>query len=403
MKIKVENSLSSPVILSFSKEDTISAYVSNGGFEVLDDFIINGKKKEILSEVTKSDLKGRGGAAFKVGIKWNAVAKIESDKKFVVCNADEGEPGTFKDRWLLENRPFLIIEAITLCAYAVGASKGYIYIRGEYKNAIKTFKNALTQAYEEGFLGKNIFNSNFNFDLEIRQGAGSYVCGEETALLESIEGKRAQPRFKPPFPVEKGLWGYPTVINNVETFANVVNIIKNGANWFKQLGTENSPGTKLFPVSGRIQEPCLVEANLGVSLEKLIEEAGGVDGEFQCALVGGAAGNFLYEKELNYPLSYETLKEKGMVLGSGAVLILNRNDKKEEIVEKILEFFINESCGKCTPCREGYPILLEKFNGYLNGSVSMDEVLKLSELMFKTSLCALGQSSKFLFESYFKV
>ncbi len=403
MKIKVESSLLSPVILSFSKENTLHSYTANGGFEVLEKFIKSDNRKKILDEVANSDLKGRGGAAFKVGIKWNAVSEMESDKKFVVCNADEGEPGTFKDRWILENRPFLIIEAMTLCAYAVGASKGYIYIRGEYKNAVETLKSSLAQAYREGFLGKNIINSDFSFDLEIRKGAGSYVCGEETALLESIEGKRAQPRFKPPFPVEKGLWGYPTVINNVETFANVIYILKKGADRFKRLGTKDSPGTKLFPVSGRVKEPCLVEASLGITLEKLIEEAGGVEGEFQCAIVGGAAGNFLYENELNYPLSYETLKEKGKVLGSGAVLVLNKNDKKEEVVKKILEFFINESCGKCTPCREGYPILLDKFNGYIKGSVPMDEVLKLSKLMFKTSLCALGQSSKFLLESYFKV
>jgi len=402
MKIKVERSLSSPVILSFSKEDTLSVYISNGGFEVLERFIKDDKRREILEEILKSGLKGRGGAAFKTGIKWDAVAKAESDTKFVVCNADEGEPGTFKDKWILENRPFLIIEAMVLCAYAVGASKGYIYIRGEYRNAIEVMKNAIEQAYRDGFLGKNIMGSDFTFDIEIRRGAGSYVCGEETALLESIEGKRAQPRFKPPFPVEKGLWGYPTVVNNVETFANVVYILKNGADWFRQLGTKDSPGTKLFPISGRVREPCLVEANLGVTLDKLIEEAGGVEGEFQCALVGGAAGNFLYEGDLNYPLSYETLKEKGKVIGSGAVLVLNKGDRREDVVRNVLEFFMSESCGKCTPCREGYPVLLEKFNGYLNGSIPKDEILKLSNLMFKTSLCALGQSSKFLLESYFE-
>ncbi len=403
MKIKVEGSLSSPVILTFSKEDTLSAYASNGGFETLGRFLRDDKKREIIDEVLKANLKGRGGAAFNAGIKWKAVSQVESNRKFVVCNADEGEPGTFKDRWILENRPFLIIEAMTLCAYAVSASKGYIYIRGEYETAIETFKNALDQAYRNGFLGKNIMDTGFDFDLEIRRGAGSYVCGEETALLESIEGKRAHPRFKPPFPVEKGLWGYPTVINNVETFANVVQILKNGADWFRQFGTKDSPGTKLFPLSGRVQEPCLIEANLGVTLEKLIYEAGGITGEFQCALMGGAAGNFLYEDELNYPLSYETLREKGKVLGSGALLFLNKDDKREELVRNILRFFVNESCGKCTPCREGYPVLLDKFNGYLSGSIAKDDILKLSDLMFKTSLCALGQSSKFLLESYFRV
>ena len=401
MRIKVEKSLSFPVILTFSKEDTLSAYVSNGGFETLEKLIKNSKKQEILDEILESGLRGRGGAAFKTGVKWSAVANAKSDKKFVVCNADEGEPGTFKDRWILENRPFLIIEAMTLCAYATGASKGYIYIRGEYKKAIEVVKNAINQAYNEGFLGQKIMDSDFSFDLEIRRGAGSYVCGEETALLESIEGKRAQPRFKPPFPVDKGLWGYPTVVNNVETFANVVSILKNGADWFRQFGTQDSPGTKLFPISGRVKEPCLIEANLGVSLNSLIEESGGVSGGFQCALVGGAAGNFLYRDELDYPLSYETLRERGKVLGSGAVLVLDESDKREDIVKNVLEFFIKESCGKCTPCREGYPVLLEKFEGYLNGSVSKDEVLRLSNLMFKTSLCALGQSSKFLLESYY--
>ncbi len=403
MRIKVEKSLSSPVILSFSKEDTLSAYVSNGGFETLEKLIKNSKKQKILNEILESGLRGRGGAAFKTGVKWSAVVNAKSDKKFVVCNADEGEPGTFKDRWILENRPFLIIEAMTLCAYATGASKGYIYIRGEYKKAIEVVKNAINQAYNEGFLGQKIMGSDFGFELEVRRGAGSYVCGEETALLESIEGKRAQPRFKPPFPVEKGLWGYPTVVNNVETFANVVSILKNGANWFRQFGTQDSPGTKLFPISGRVKEPCLIEANLGVSLNSLIEEAGGVSGGFQCALVGGAAGNFLYRDELDYPLSYETLREKGKVLGSGAVLVLNESDKREDIVKNVLEFFMKESCGKCTPCREGYPLLLGKFNRYLDGSISKDEVLSLAEIMFKTSLCALGQSSKFLLKSYFKV
>ncbi|WP_051129531.1 complex I 51 kDa subunit family protein [Hippea alviniae] len=400
MRAIVSKSVKKPIIIT-KEEISIEQYVKNGGYKALEKALTK-SSKEIVEEIKKSGLKGRGGAAFPTGIKWEVVANSISKTKFVVCNADEGEPGTFKDRWIMENRPHLIIEAMAICGYATGSSKGYIYIRGEYENSIETMKRAVHEAYNNGFLGNRILNSNFSFDIEIRKGAGSYVCGEETALLESIEGKRAHPRFKPPFPGVKGLFSYPTVVNNVETFANVPFIIANGHKAFTTYGTKNSFGTKLFSVSGSVKNPSLIEANLGITLNELFKEIGGVDGEFQAALVGGAAGSFVFSDELNLPLSYETLKEKGKTLGSGSILVLNRDDNIKLLVRNVLEFFRHESCGKCIPCRNGYPKILSLFDSYIEGDTnSKIELLNLANLMFKTSLCALGQSAKGVLDSYF--
>ncbi len=402
MKTVVSKKLTQSIILG-KEESSLESYIENDGYTILSDVVQSNNPYNIIDEIGKSGLKGRGGAAFPVGIKWKITSYAKSEKKFVVCNADEGEPGTFKDRWILENRPHLIIEAMAICGYAVGASKGYIYIRGEYQKAINIVSNAIKEARSTGYIGNNIGGSKFSFDMEIRRGAGSYVCGEETALLESIEGKRAHPRFKPPFPGVKGLWGYPTAINNVETFANIVPILKNGSAWFRKYGTDKTTGTKLFAVSGSVNNPSLIEANLGIKLYELLEEAGGVSGgsEFQCALVGGAAGGFLFESELNTSLCYESLKNIGKTLGSGAILILNKNDNLNELIINILEFFRNESCGKCAPCRIGYPKLIKMFESYLQSGNKKDEIINLADLMFKTSLCALGQSAKIPIFSYF--
>ncbi len=401
MNTIVEKRLEKPILLN--SYPTIKDYKEHGGYTILGKYL--GKSpEEIINIVKESGLKGRGGAGFPTAVKYEIASRENSEKKFIVCNADEGEPGTFKDRWILENNPHSIIEAMTVMAYSIKASTGFVYMRGEYPKQTEIFQKAVEEARSEGLIGKNILHSGFSFDIKVRRGAGSYVCGEETAMLESIEGKRAHPRFKPPFPGMKGLWGYPTVVNNVETFANIIPILRNGAKWFRRFGLEQSPGTKLYPVSGSVEKPSLVEANLGVDLQSLIELCGGIRDSlgFKCALVGGAAGGFFWENDLNKPLCYETLKRNGKLLGSGAIIVLSEKDNEYGFLKKTLEFFKNESCGKCTPCREGYPLLLEKYGRYMKGMEKASSLLQLAYTMKKTSLCALGQSAHLLLATFLK-
>ncbi len=367
-------------------------YLKIGGYKGLKK-ALETEPEEIIEEVKKSKLLGRGGAGFPTGLKWELVKKQPSEEKYIICNADESEPGTFKDRVLLEKNPHLIIEGILISAYAIGAKEGVIFIRGEFFSAYQIFKKALEEAYKNNLMGKNILNKNFNFDLKIYRGAGAYMSGEETALLESIEGKRACARGKPPYPCQTGLFGKPTLINNVETLCNIPAIILNGADWYLKIGAFASPGPKLFALSGDVEKPGVYELPLGVDLRELIEKhGGGIKGEFKCVLPGSVSSRFLKEMEIN--LDYETLKKKGNMLGSGAVIVINKEKPIPELCLNIIEFFAHESCGFCVPCRLGTQKAKELLNRLLQGkSEESDlEILKeLKEVMFNTCRCGLGQ------------
>jgi NADH:ubiquinone oxidoreductase subunit F (NADH-binding) len=376
----------------------IDDYIQLGGYEAIKK-ALRQKPEEIIESVLNSGLRGRGGAGFPTGLKNKFTNQSEGLEKYVVCNADEGEPGTFKDRVIMEKDPHVLLEGMIISAYAIQASKAYIYIRGEYTESIEKLEVAISQAREKGIIGKNIFNSGFNIDFELKLGAGSYLCGEELTLIESLEGKRGNPRIKPPFPAEKGLFGKPTLINNVETFSHIPYIIEKGADHYKSLGTEKSPGTKIFTISGDIQKPGYYETEMGITLRQLIYDlAGGMkDGkEFYAAILGGAAGTFVNESVLDTPMGYDTLKEKGAVLGSGAVMVMSKERSIFDMTQSILEFFKHESCGKCVPCRVGMPQLLLLMERVKRNEIDREEALNLllyeSEYMEKSSLCPLGQS-----------
>lgn len=376
----------------------IDDYIARDGYKALEKALFEMKPQDVIEEVKKSNLRGRGGAGFPTGLKWSFTAPIEGEK-FIVCNADEGEPGTFKDRLIMEGDPHKLIEAMILSGYAVGAQKGYIYIRGEYKLSIEIMQNAIKQAKQYGLLGDNILESGFNYDIEIKKGAGAYVCGEETALIESVEGKRGNPRIKPPFPGVKGLWEKPTVVNNVETLSNIPSIIVNGADWYKQFGTEKSTGTKVYTILGHVNYPGLVEVPMGTTLREIIFTYGGgikADKKFKSALVGGAAGAFLGEDMLDVPMDFDNLGEYKAVLGSGAVLVMDEDVDILDILENLMEFFNHESCGQCSPCRIGNPTILKlirklKTKDNLKGN-EWEAIEEIAEAMKETSLCALGQS-----------
>ncbi|MCD6578692.1 NADH-quinone oxidoreductase subunit NuoE [bacterium] len=367
-------------------------------YKALEKAIQNMTPETVLEEVKNSGLRGRGGAGFPTGLKWSFTVPLKGEK-YILCNADEGEPGTFKDRPLLEGDPHKVIEGIILAGYAIGASKGYIYIRGEYQHAIGIIKKAIAQVKEKGFLGKNILGSDFSFDIDIKIGAGSYVVGEETAQIESLEGKRGNPRIKPPFPGVKGIYQIPTVVNNVETLANIPNIVLKSADWFKGFGTEKSCGTKIFGISGKTKNTGLVEAPFGITLRELIFDfADGVknDKKIKGALVGGAAGVFIPEYLFDEKISYENFSAKELTIGSGAIKVLDEDVDILDLLINIMEFFTHESCGKCFPCRAGNPTILNllkkiKTGKNLQGN-EWKTILKISQTMKETSLCALGQS-----------
>ncbi|MEA3356697.1 MAG: NAD(P)H-dependent oxidoreductase subunit E [Candidatus Bipolaricaulota bacterium] len=363
---------------------------------------------DVLDRVTESGLRGRGGAGFPTGRKWGFTRGAAGEPKYIVCNADEGEPGTFKDRVLMEFTPHQIIEGMILAGYAVGAEQGYIYIRGEYAEAIRRVNAAIEAARTAGYLGERILKAPFSFDIKVHQGAGAYVCGEETSLLESMEGKRGIPRLRPPYPATNGLWGRPTVINNVETLANVPFIIREGVKEFRRFGTPSSPGTKLYPLSGAVDRPGIVEAEMGTTLRALIFEHGegmAEEKEFQAALVGGAAGVFLDEDGLDIPLEYDILAERDAVLGSGAVLVLDKGCEPTPLLEGILHFFAHESCGQCVPCRIGTTRLVELMSRLKNTGTREDFklMLRIAKNMRQTSLCPLGQSCYPLLKSAVEV
>ncbi len=376
----------------------LAEYELNGGYQGLRK-ALSMKPEEVIAEVKKSGLVGRGGAAFPTGVKWEGAAEAQGEPKYVVCNADESEPGTFKDRGLMEEDPHLILEGMIIAGYAIGANKGYIYIRGEYPYSYLSLSGAVEDARQNGHLGRNILGSSFAFDVEIRQGAGAYICGEETALFELIEGKRGYPRLKPPFPTVYGLFGKPTVINNVETLCNIPFIIAHGSDSYREIGTEKSPGSKLFCLSGDIRFPGIYEVPFGISLNHLLFDlAGGIreDRQLQAILFGGAAGAFAVPEQVDVEMSFEALRDAGLPLGSGVVLVLDESRDIRQIVLSLARFFAHESCGKCYPCQMGTQRQLEILQRVVDGKVMQGDVDRLKDVgwtMTDASICGLGQTA----------
>jgi bidirectional [NiFe] hydrogenase diaphorase subunit len=354
---------------------------------------------EVIREIAKSGLRGRGGAGYPTGLKWTTVAKAVDSKKYIVCNADEGDPGAFMDRSVLESDPHRVLEGMAIAAYAVGASHGYIYIRAEYPLAVKHLKTAIRQAERLGLLGQDICGATFSFRVEIRLGAGAFVCGEETALIASIEGGRGMPRPRPPYPAERGLWGHPTLINNVETFANIAPIIRNGGAWFSGIGTEKSKGTKVFALAGAICNTGLIEVPMGTSLRDIIFEIGGgiPDGkQFKAVQTGGPSGGCIPEKHLDSPVDYESLAKLGSIMGSGGMIVMDETSSMVDVARYFMEFSMSESCGKCVPCRTGTAHmhdLLKKIAAGEGSPRDIDLLRRLCDLVKHTSLCGLGQSA----------
>ncbi len=374
----------------------IDEYIARDGYFALGK-ALQMKPEEIIQEIKNSGLRGRGGAGFPTGLKWEFTAKVNADQKYVVCNADEGEPGTFKDRLIMEGDPHSLVEAMIIAGYAVGATKGYIYVRGEYYGSVENIRKAIQDAYEYGFLGKNILGSGFDFDLSVRLGAGAYICGEETALLESIEGKSGRPRLKPPYPPQSGLFGKPTVINNVETLVNVPVIILKGSGWFKSIGTPSSPGTKVFSLAGNLNKRGMVELPMGVTVRDVLYAFGGglKSGNLKMVQTGGLAGTFIPPEKLDTPLDYDSMKNYGVSLGSGVILAIDDSHCVVDIALNTMEFFMHESCGKCTPCREGTRLavqILDKMSK-AEGKIQDLELLEnIAKVTAEASFCGLGQS-----------
>lgn len=376
---------------------SIDDYIANDGYQALG-IALEKTPDEVIAIIKNSGLQGRGGAGFPTGIKWGYVNKTYGDKKYVICNADESEPGTFKDRVVLEGDPHAIIEAMAIAAYAVGADEGYIYIRGEYQLAIERVETAIKQAEEFGLLGENIFGSDFSFKIHVHAGAGAYICGEETALIESIEGKRGEPRSRPPYPTTNGLWGKPTLVNNVETLANIPAIIRNGADWYRALGTPSSPGTKVFTVLGNVNVTGLIEVPMGITLREVVSiyAKGMKSGSFKLAQTGGSSGSIIPASLQDTPMDFESYKRAGVSLGSGALLICNDEVCIVDLAKVLLNFFKVESCGKCTPCRIGTKRAYDILTGISQGQGSLedlDELLSLYKEMLELSNCGLGQTA----------
>ena len=379
--------------------EDIDEYIAFDGYKALAKVLFEMTPESVIEEVKKSGLRGRGGAGFPTGKKWELTKAAQSEQKYVVCNADEGDPGAFMDRSILEGDPHSVIEAMAIAGYSIGANKGYIYVRAEYPIAVHRFDIAIKQAREYGLLGKNIFGTDFEFDVEIRLGAGAFVCGEETALLESIEGRRGQPRLKPPYPANEGLWGKPTLINNVETYANITRIILNGADWYSSIGTENSKGTKVFALGGNVVNVGLVEVPMGTTLREIIYDIGGGipnNREFKAAQTGGPSGGCIPKEHLDTPIDYESLKEIGSMMGSGGLIIMDDSKCMVNLAKFYLDFTVDESCGKCTPCRIGTKRMLEILTKICDGKADMQDLEKLEQLAInipKTAVCGLGQTA----------
>ena len=379
--------------------EKIDEYTGTGGYEALGIVLTEKKPEDVIQILLDSGLRGRGGAGFPTGLKWKFAAGNDADQKYVCCNADEGDPGAFMDRSILEGDPHAVLEAMAIAGYAIGASQGYIYVRAEYPIAVQRLEIAIEQAREYGLLGKNIFDSGFDFDIELRLGAGAFVCGEETALMTSIEGNRGEPRPRPPFPALKGLFQKPTILNNVETYANIPQIIVNGPEWFASMGTEKSKGTKVFALGGKIHNTGLVEIPMGTTLREIVEEIGGgvPNGKkFKAAQTGGPSGGCIPAEHLDIPIDYDNLLSIGSMMGSGGLIVMDEDTCMVDIAKFFLEFTVDESCGKCTPCRIGTRRMLEILEKITKGQATMEDLDKLEELCYhlqSNSLCALGQTA----------
>lgn len=379
--------------------EKIDEYIGTGGYEALGIVLTEKKPEDVIQILLDSGLRGRGGAGFPTGLKWKFAAGNDADQKYVCCNADEGDPGAFMDRSILEGDPHAVLEAMAIAGYAIGASQGYIYVRAEYPIAVQRLEIAIEQAREYGLLGKNIFDSGFDFDIELRLGAGAFVCGEETALMTSIEGNRGEPRPRPPFPALKGLFQKPTILNNVETYANIPQIIVNGPEWFASMGTEKSKGTKVFALGGKIHNTGLVEIPMGTTLREIVEEIGGgvPNGKkFKAAQTGGPSGGCIPAEHLDIPIDYDNLLSIGSMMGSGGLIVMDEDTCMVDIAKFFLEFTVDESCGKCTPCRIGTRRMLEILEKITKGQATMVDLDKLEELCYhlqSNSLCALGQTA----------
>ncbi|MBE6022750.1 MAG: NADH-quinone oxidoreductase subunit NuoF [Cellulosilyticum sp.] len=382
----------------FINPESIEEYIARDGYEALAK-VLTLSQEEVISEVKKSGLRGRGGGGFPTGLKWEFAYKNTSNQKYVVCNADEGDPGAFMDRSILEGDPHSIVEAMAICGYAIGANKGLVYIRAEYPLAVKRLECAIESARDLGLLGDNILGTRFSFDIEIRFGAGAFVCGEETALIHSMEGKRGEPTTKPPFPATSGYWDKPTNVNNVETFANIPVIFLKGADWFSQIGTEKSKGTKVFALAGKINNVGLIEVPMGTTLRSVIYDIGGgiKDGKkFKAVQTGGPSGGCLTEKDLDTPIDFDNLLAKGSMMGSGGMIVMDEDDCMPAVAKFYLEFTAEESCGKCTPCRVGTKRLLEILEKIVSGrgeEEDLETLKNLSEVIKDTALCGLGQTA----------
>lgn len=383
----------------FINPESIHEYIARKGYQALAQILEEKSPQEVIQEVKTSGLRGRGGGGFPTGLKWEMSAKSQSDIKYVVCNADEGDPGAFMDRSILEGDPHSILEAMAICGYATGANHGLIYIRAEYPLAIKRLNIAIESARALGLLGNKILYSNFSFDVEIKLGAGAFVCGEETALIHSMEGERGEPTRKPPFPSEKGYWGKPTTVNNVETLANIPSIFLQGAQVFSKLGTEKSKGTKVFALAGKINNVGLIEVPMGISLREVIYDVGGGitnNKKFKAVQTGGPSGGCLATKHLDTHIDFDTLIEKGSMMGSGGMIVMDENDCMVAMAKFYLEFTVEESCGRCTPCRVGTKRLYEMLEKITQGKGTLDDLKKLktlSQIIKDTSLCGLGQTA----------
>ena len=379
--------------------EVIEEYIGTGGYQALGKVLTEMTPDDVIQCLIDSGLRGRGGGGFPTGLKWKLAKQNEADQKYVCCNADEGDPGAFMDRSVLEGDPHAVLEAMAIAGYAIGANQGYIYVRAEYPIAVERLKIAISQAREMELLGKDIFGSGFDFDIDLRLGAGAFVCGEETALMTSIEGNRGEPRPRPPFPAQKGLFGKPTILNNVETYANIPQIILNGPEWFSSMGTEKSKGTKVFALGGKIHNTGLVEIPMGTTLREVIEEIGGgiPNGKkFKAAQTGGPSGGCIPAEHFDIPIDYDNLISIGSMMGSGGLIVMDEDDCMVDIAKFFLEFTVEESCGKCTPCRIGTKRMLEILTKITKGTATMEDLDKLEELCYyvkENSACGLGQTA----------
>lgn len=379
--------------------ERIEDYLVAEGYQALDKALFEMSPEDVIAEVKHSRLRGRGGAGYPTGLKWETVYKYVNDQKYVICNGDEGDPGAFMDRSVLEGNPHRVLEGMAIAAYAIGATKGYAYIRGEYPLAIKRFEAAIKQARKAGLLGANILGTNFSFDIEVRIGAGAFVCGEETALIASIEGKRGTPRPRPPFPAESGLWGKPTLINNVETYAAIAPIIINGGEWYSEIGTPKSAGTKVFALTGKIKYAGVIEVPMGTSLREIIYDIGGGiqnGGEFKAAQTGGPSGGCIPASHLDVKMDYEALVGLGSIMGSGGLIVMDNSSDMVDVARYFMEFCMDESCGKCVPCRVGTKMMHDLLQKICNNKATRLDLERLEELAVyvkESSLCGLGGSA----------